>query len=215
MMGKLCNKHINGFTMKTKLEYGLLKQLHSNLTNFQDFDKYFKRASGSERRCEEGYKTRSLEWKRCKDRFSLDLVQSSVYLTYDFGNKTLAPDQFCINFEDQGQLSASICDKDPTMNKYSFYPFILLVSCFFLFLTILIYIVYRKKLLTSFYKKIMLNFTGMMLVSFLTLAINQFKSYDQDAPVLCVFFGFAQQYCFLAAFAFMTVMSCEIMRQIK
>mgnify|MGYP001164296460 FL=1 len=43
------------------------------------------------------------------------------------------------------------------------------------------------------------------------IIIFSLKTFVIDAPGLCVFFGFVQQYFFLAAFAFMTIMSFEIM----
>ena len=195
--------------------YELIKNL--SLPEGKDFNKCFKKATAMERKCPEGYKSRTL-WKKCKDRFTLDLIQGqnkSVELTWNHGNNTLKPEDFCLNFEEDNQLSANICDIDKSSQKFSFYPILLLISNFFIFLTILIYTVYRKKLIRSYYHKIMLNFAGLMFMAFLTLALNQFDSYVNDAPGLCQFFGFAQQYAFLAAFTFMTVMSIEIMKQIR
>ena len=152
------------------------------------------------------------------DRFTLNLTEGpdkSVELIWNYGANKLKPEDFCLNFEADNQLSANICDLEKSAQKFDFYPYLLLISDFFIFLTILIYTVYRKKLIRSFYHKIMLNFAAMMFISFLTLALNQFDSYVKDAPGLCKFFGFVQQYSFLAAFTFMTVMSIEMMKQIK
>ena len=171
------------------------------------------------RNCPKGLTLRTLEWKRCKDRFTLDLIQNqsskNVELTWDYGMQKLKPENFCLNFEEDSKLSATICDVPNDAAKFKFYPHLMLCSDFFIFLTILIYVIYRKKLIRSYYHKIMLNFAAMMFISFFILALNQFNSYVESAPGLCMFFGFLQQYCFLAAFTFMTVMSVEIMKQIK
>ena len=187
--------------------------------NDQDFGNFFFDASKLQKSCPSTHtRMEYLKQDKCKQRFELDMdpISKQVNLKYDHARQTLGPKEFCLHFEEnKTAVSAQYCtDKQSENTKFDFYPWILVTSCFFLLLTILVYLTFYKKLMTTYYTKIMINFTAMMFLAFFILAINQFHAFVEDAPGLCVFFGFLQQYSFLTAFALMTVMSLEIMLQI-
>jgi hypothetical protein len=119
-----------------------------------------------------------------------------------------------------------------------FYPYVLMVSSVFLVATLIVYTVWSKQLLNH-YTRVMRHFTFTMALSFVVLSINQMYSFSQNYPTLCIFFGkysnclnsflimelnvffplcltgFTEQYLFLASFALMSAMSCEIWFQIR
>jgi len=66
--------------------------------------------------------------------WNLDLLSGDCKFEHAEG---LSPDNFCMNFHEEGHYTAEICEKVP--NKYSWYPVILTLSALFLFATLVIY----------------------------------------------------------------------------
>ena len=209
--GKKCNGAV--VTTTEMKDYEQLKQF----ANDSNFARYFAKASRLQNECGIGKKMDYLTMDKCTQRFDLDMNPSSkeVSLMHMYGQQTLGPNDFCLYFEENDQLSAKYCVEKKSMAKFSFYPILLVTSCVFLLLTIAIYLWFYKKLITTYYTRIMMNFAGMMFLAFLILAINQLHSFAIEDPGICITFGFVQQYAFLSAFALMTVMSTEVMLQIN
>ena len=198
--GVSCDK--GDITIDEKKDLPELKQFADD----PDFESYFVTAPKT---CTNDEKLNNLNTNKCSERLTLEKKGNEISLNY--GDTILGQDDYCLIYQEDGQLTAQICQEDQEKVKFKFYPIVQVTSCFFLFLTIVIYLYHYKRLVTSSYTVFMLNFATMLFLALLILAINQLKTFVTDAPGLCVFFGFVQQYFFLAAFAFMTLMSLEIM----
>jgi len=100
-------------------------------------------------------------------------------------------------------------------DKFSFYYIIMCLSVACLAATIIIYLVFRSALLRSDYNKIMLNFSGSLLMAFLVLAVIQVHGNDiYTFSGLCLILGHCNVFFFLASFTWMTIMSYFIFDQI-
>ena len=117
---------------------------------------------------------------------------------------------------------------------FRFYPYLLLISCFFLFLTIIIYTAWPK--LLSQYTRIMRHYTLNLFFAFIILAINQFHTLKDVNLGLCIAsgknefisnifritfkleylcIGFFIQYFFVASFALMTTLNFELWKTLQ
>ena len=68
-----------------------------------------------------------------------------------------------------------------------FYPYLLLTSSFFLFLTLLLYTIWPK--LLTHYTRIMRHYTLSLFLAFVILAINQFHTLKEFNLGLCIACG--------------------------
>ena len=105
-------------------------------------------------------------------------------------------------------LQPQICIPDPSMTKFSFYPYILITSAVFLLLTYAVYTIWDK--LLNPYTRLMRHFVLNLAAAFIIFGVNQFTLLSDVSMFLCKFSGFAKQYLFLAAFSFMTSMSVQL-----
>ena len=109
-------------------------------------------------------------------------------------------------------------DNNNQSRQLSFYPYLLLASVGCLTTTVLVYLLFPP--LMNHYSKIMLNFSFSLLLAFLVLAATQkpelfgFSSSDYDT-LSCRLIGHLNQFFFLAAFTWMTIMSSEIYCQLN
>ena len=81
-------------------------------------------------------------------------------------------------------------------------------------MTVLLYVLFRDALLKSLYNRIMLNFVISILLAFLTLAISRTQP-PEPGNAVCVLDALLNQFFFLATFAWMTIMSYEIFKQLR
>lgn len=119
-------------------------------------------------------------------------------------------------------------------NKPGYYPKILIFSCCCLALTLLVYTVVPNvtKKDSGTYPRLMIQYTMNLFLAFTILAINQETSFNASFPGLCYMFGkpfktpyntliryffpaLCIQYFMLVAFGFMSMMSYELLEQIK
>jgi len=141
-------------------------------------------------------------------------------------NITLKYGEFCIAHSEvnngKGNIMVQAClpkTKPTEKIKFEFYPYILFLSIFCLFATIVVYLLFPA--LLSHYSKIMINFAFSLLLAFFVLiAIQKPKWFlmneENEFPRLpCRILGHLNQFFFLAAFTWMTVMSYEIFKQLK
>ena len=90
----------------------------------------------------------------------------------------------------------------PTMTKVSyififrFYPYIMLISCVFLLVTLLIYSIVPG--LLNHYTRIMRHFVATILIAFLIMVVNQMEYKDGHLkdiqPEFCLFLGKSNSY---------------------
>jgi len=141
-------------------------------------------------------------------------------------NITLKYGEFCIANSEvnngKGNIMVQAClpkTQHTEKIKFEFYPYILFLSIFCLFATIVVYLLFPA--LLSHYSKIMINFAFSLLLAFFVLiAIQKPKWFlmneEKEFPRLpCRLLGHLNQFFFLAAFTWMTVMSYEIFKQLK
>jgi len=161
--------------------------------------------------------------KTCKQNFELILDDEEVKMKRSYGEKLLDPSEYCLvqyNGTNIFDRIAKVCKTadDEVETKFSFYPYIMMASCFFLFATLLVYAIIPKLRPTKEgmeYTKLMLHYTFAMLMAFICLVSVQLTpSLDEDNPGFCGFLGFATQFFFLTAFTFMCMMSVEPYMQI-
>ena len=162
--GKCDQGHISNDEKKTFQE---LKQFADD----QDFQSYFVYARKT---CnDQNEKLKYLNTNKCSERLVLEKKGNEISMKYNYGDTILGQDGYCLIFQEDGHLSAQICkENDPSEDKFKFYPVIQVISCLFLFLTIVIYLYHYKRLVTSSYTVFMLNFATMLFLAFLVLAIN-------------------------------------------
>ena len=160
--GKLCKK--GDITNDEKKTFQELKQFADD----QNFQSYFVYASKT---CnDQNEKPKYLNTNKCSERLVLEKKGNEISMKYNYGDTILGQDDYCLILSTQ---SAQICKEvDPSEDKFKFYPVIQVISCFFLFLTIVIYLYHYKRLVTSSYTVFMLNFATMLFLAFLVLAIN-------------------------------------------
>ena len=115
---------------------------------------------------------------------------------------------FCLDFHQDRTISAVACTRVEGFNKFSFYPYILLVSAFFLLLTVAVYTAYPK-LLYNNTQRLRRHFAANMLLAFVILSVNQFTVLREASVPLCVASAHLQQFFFLAAFSFMTIICVD------
>ena len=139
-------------------------------------------------------------------------------------NFTLHYNEFCIapiSLETgKGSYMVQGClpDTNNQSMQLSFYPYLLLASVGCLTTTVLVYLLFPP--LMNHYSKIMLNFSSSLLLAFLVLAATQkpelfgFSPSDYDT-LSCRLLGHLNQFFFLAAFTWMTIMSSEIYCQLN
>eukprot|EP00092_Neocalanus_flemingeri_P013361 GFUD01014405.1.p1 GENE.GFUD01014405.1~~GFUD01014405.1.p1 ORF type:complete len:735 (+),score=104.42 GFUD01014405.1:71-2275(+) len=141
-------------------------------------------------------------------------------------NITLKYGEFCITNAAEnygkGDIMVQAClpkSKHSEKIKFEFYPYILLLSVFCLCITIIVYLLFPA--LISQYSKIMINFALCLLIAFLVLtAIQKPKWFllngeKEFSRIACRVLGHLNQYFFLCAFTWMTIMSYEIFKQLK
>jgi len=139
----------------------------------------------------------------------------------------LNADKFCLTkYNGNGifDRTARICMDDIETakkkedKKFNFYPYIMMGSCFFLVVTLLVYTIIPNLRPTKDgmeYTKLMLHFTFAMLMAFICMATIQIATkINESSPGFCEFLGFATQFFFLTAFTFMCMMSVEPYMQI-
>ena len=141
----------------------------------------------------------------------------------EMGNTTLHYNQFCIAplgvEAGKGDYMVQGCLPDTPVpsDKLRFYPYLLLSSVGCLTTTVLVYLLFPP--LMNHYSKIMLNFSLSLLLAFLVLTAIQRPdmfglSTTEYNTVSCRLLGHLNQFFFLAAFTWMTIMSREIYSQL-
>ena len=81
-----------------------------------------------------------------------------------------------------------VCTRIKNDMKFSFYPYILLFSAFFLLLSIIVYTFFPKVLFNNT-QRLRLHFTTNMFFAFVILSINQFDYIGDSNMAACKFFG--------------------------
>jgi len=143
-------------------------------------------------------------------------------------NITLTYGEYCISKSAEhygkGSIMVQACLPKPDQSekiKFKFYPFILLLSIICLLATIIVYLLFPA--LLSHYSKIMINFALCLLLAFFVLTAIQKPQWfrfllngEKEFPrTPCRILGHLNQYFFLSAFTWMTIMSYEIFKQLK
>ena len=91
------------------------------------------KADSIERKCPKGKRRKYLDYEKyCEDYFELEKSQNGLNLNWN--GQIFAPNEFCLVSE----KVAEICkiSKSQEQLRFEFYPYLLMVSCFFLFLTL-------------------------------------------------------------------------------
>ena len=127
-------------------------------------------------------------------------------------------------------MKIQVCTRKNDDAKFNFYPYILLTSAFFLLLVVIVYAVFPKVRYNNS-QRLRLHFAANMLAAFVILITNQLTDIGNMNMVACqvfgtdmkraedtvralIFFfifvhfftsGFLQQFFFLVAFTFMTL----------
>ena len=145
------------------------------------------------------------------------LEQNNETLTYNnFCVAPLGPESGKGRFMIQGCMSTNT--NKHTNHQFRFYPYLLMTSVGCLVITISIYLLFPP--LINHYSKIMLNFSFSLLLAFIVLVVVQkpllfgLNSVEPDSFV-CKLLGHLNQFSFLSAFMWMTIMSKEIYSQLK
>ena len=85
-------------------------------------------------------------------------------------------------------MTINVCTRIKDKKKFYFYPYILLVSAFFLLLSIIVYTFFPKVLFNNT-QRLRLHFITNMFFAFVILSINQFKNIGDSNMVACIFCG--------------------------
>ena len=80
---------------------------------------------------------------RCDDAFWFTKDDGGV-IEMDSEQVEGPQNNFCIGFHQNRTLSVEACTRIEGYNKFKFYPYILLLSAFFLLLTVIVYTAYPK-----------------------------------------------------------------------
>ena len=81
---------------------------------------------------------------RCDDAFWFTEGEVGGAIEMDSEQVEGPQSNFCIGFHQNGTLSVEACTRIEGYNKFKFYPYILLLSAFFLLLTVIVYTAYPK-----------------------------------------------------------------------
>nr|XP_040579384.1 G-protein coupled receptor Mth2-like isoform X1 [Lepeophtheirus salmonis] len=166
--------------------------------------------------CKEGYE--SVILSKCYQSFYLESSkENGTYLTIDIDGSNHYVNEYCVYITEEKKFMGNVCREvigKAKFNFFRYYPIILIGSAFFLFLTILIYSVYGKKLLNH-YTRLMRHFTVGLFVAFTVLSFNQLFAFMSISLLICQIVGYIQQFSFLVSFTFMTLMSSEIFMKMK
>ena len=73
------------------------------------------------------------------------------------------------------------------MKFFRFYPYIMLTSCFFLMVTMIVYSIVPK--LLNSYSKLMIHYSTSLMLGLLCMALNHLVKDKLERPKLCSFLG--------------------------
>ena len=117
----------------------------------------------------------------------------------------------------KGDVFIQACMPHKKITTQSFYIYILGTSILCLILTMVIYITSPE--LTSLSNQIMFHLTAALLVAYIALIFIQNPEFLEaqlgHSHLLCQSIGYLEQFSFLAAFTWMTIMSMENMNQLN
>ena len=85
-------------------------------------------------------------------------------------------------------MKIHVCTRKKDEAKFDFYPYILLLSAFFLLLVVIVYAVFPNVLYNNS-QRLRLHFAANMFPAFLILSMNQFIQIGDMNMVACQVFG--------------------------
>ena len=107
-------------------------------------------------------------------------------------------------------MTIDVCTRIKNNAKFSFYPYILLLSAFFLLLSIIVYTFFPKVLFNNT-QRLRLHFTTNMFFAFVILSMNQFTYIGDSNMAACKFFGKTIMLPRTSGLTFISVFFCPIL----
>ena len=125
----------------------------------------------------------------CRDQIELTKDNSDIKLHLIHNDKFFNGDQYCLILDpDENMLKAEVCvEIKEHGSKFKFYPYIQMVSCFFLLLTLIVYSVVPN--LLNFYSRLMRHYVVTLFMAFSILATIQLDNIYRQLFCYFVTFG--------------------------
>ena len=136
---------------------------------------------------------------------------SDIKLHLIHNDKFFNGDQYCLILDpDENLLKAEVCvEIKEHGSKFKFYPYIQMVSCFFLLLTLIVYSVVPN--LLNFYSRLMRHYVVTLFMAFSILATIQLDNiYRQVLLLRHIWFVAFQQYIFAESISAPTILIYQV-----